>query len=71
MNHTETLVRATGPTPGLTVKTRVQAGGHEANHTETLVRDRRPAQSPMVKTHIKAGVIVAPNQTHTAIATSG
>ena len=38
MNHTETLVRAKGPTKGLTVKTRVKAGGYSINHTETLVR---------------------------------
>jgi hypothetical protein len=37
-NHNETLVRATGQHKGLTVKTRVKAGGVHFNHTETLVR---------------------------------
>jgi len=38
LNHNETLVRAKGPTTGLTVKTHVKAGGFNLhNHNETLV----------------------------------
>jgi hypothetical protein len=39
INHTETLVRATGQGQSLTVKTHVKAGGIGiTNHNETLVR---------------------------------
>jgi len=38
-NHNQTLVQAPEPTPSLTVKTHVKAGG-VANHNQTLVRAR-------------------------------
>jgi hypothetical protein len=39
IQHNETLVRAKGQPKGLTVKTRVKAGGLRlSNHNETLVR---------------------------------
>jgi len=37
-NHNQTLVQAPKPTPSLTVKTHVKAGG--INHNQTLVRAR-------------------------------
>jgi hypothetical protein len=39
-NHNETLVRDEGTATGLTVKTKVRAGGTSFNHSETLVRAR-------------------------------
>jgi hypothetical protein len=54
-NHNETLVRDTGRSKGLTVKTRVKAGGINPQHNETLVRDAGRAKGLTVKTRVKAG----------------
>jgi hypothetical protein len=40
MNHTQTLVQAPRPAPGLKVKSNIKTGGVCLNPTQTLVRAR-------------------------------